>query len=142
MTRPNLRAINSALRRSQQEHGRKKVELAIYPGARPHKDKPQDDPAVQLWAWGGNSGFRIVVVKLDSEDSPNKIAPFYRKALSSHGDVLDCSAGSPQASSRGRNLSRQIECDGDHPKPGELEFKAGTKDAQHFTVGLCAISGI
>jgi hypothetical protein len=114
--------------------GAKEVGLPIYPGSRPHKDNSQDNPAAQLWAWGGNSGFKFVVVKLDSEDAPDKVATFYRKALAKYGDVLDCSTGAGKASNRDRNPARQPGCD-DNPKAGEWELKAGTKDDQHI-VGI------
>ncbi len=114
--------------------GAKEVGLPIYPGSKPHKDNSEDNPAAQLWAWGGNSGFKLVVVKLDTEDAPDKVATFYRKALTKYGDVLDCSAGSGKASNRDMNPARQLGCD-DNPKAGELELKAGTKDNQHI-VGI------
>ncbi len=112
--------------------GAKEVGLPIYPMAKPHKDNSQDEAAVQLGLWGGKSGFKLVVVKLDSEDSPDKIAAFYRKALARYGNVLDCSAAPAKANSSDKKASRHLDCEDDHPKPGELELKAGTKDDQHI----------
>src|SRR5229473_2054073 len=72
------------------EAGAKDVGLPIYPGARPHKDKSDDTPAAQLGLWGGNSGFRLVILKMESNDPPSKVAAFYRKALGKYGEVLSC----------------------------------------------------
>jgi len=70
--------------------GAKEVGLPIYPGARPHRDKSDDTPAAQLGLWGGNSGFKLVVLKMESKDAPDKVAAFYRKALGKYGKVLSC----------------------------------------------------
>jgi len=108
------------------------VGLPIYPGARPHKDDADDDSAAHVWALFGDAGFKLTVVKLESGDSPGRIAPFYRQALARYGKVLDCSGGSLKAYSNGKNSSWQIECDDDHGKPGEVVLKAGTKGDQHI----------
>ena len=41
--------------------------------------------------WGGSSGFKLFVLKMESSDAPEKVAAFYRKALAKYGTVLDCS---------------------------------------------------
>lgn len=114
--------------------GPREVGLPIYPGARPHRDNSNDDPAVQLGAWGGKSGFKLVVVKLESSDSPARVAQYYRKALARYGKVLDCSDSS-NLQVNGKNSSDELDCGDDHPEPGKFEFKAGTKDEQHV-VGI------
>jgi len=108
----------------------KDVGLPIYPGARPHKDNADDDSAAHIWALFGDSGFRLEVVKLESQDSPGRIAPFYRQALAKYGKVLDCSGASLKIHSD-NNGSSQLDCGDDHGKPGEIVLKAGTKNDQH-----------
>jgi len=111
----------------------KEVGLPIYPGARPHKDKSNDSPATQLGLWGGTFGFKLVVLKLESADAPDKIAEFYRKALGKYGTVLDCSAPSQTTGDRGKSgSSKQLECGDDKPEKGAMVFKAGTKEKQHI----------
>ena len=110
----------------------KDVGLPIYPGARPHKDDADDESAAHIWALFGDAGFKLAVVKLESQDSPGRIAPFYRQALARYGKVLDCSGGSVKAHGNGENSSWQIECDDDHGRPGELVLKAGAKGDQHI----------
>jgi hypothetical protein len=111
----------------------KDVGLPIYPGARPHKDESNEDPALQMGAWGTSSGFKLVVLKMESNDNPGKVAAFYRKALSKYGPVLDCSqAGNESGQSQ---KDKALDCGDDHPKPGGVELKSGTKEQQHV-VGI------
>lgn len=115
----------------------KDVGLAIYPGARPHKDEAKDDSsAAQLWAWYNNSGFKLVVLKFESDAAPDKIAAFYRKELAKYGEVLDCSAPSQKANGTATNSSHKLTCDDDvQMKSGHFQYKAGTKEEQHL-VGI------
>lgn len=116
----------------------KDVGLPIYPGARPHKDEGKDDSsAAQLWAWYNNSGFKLVVLKFESDDSPDKISAFYRKELARYGKVLDCSAPSQKANDTAKNSPHQLTCDDDESqaKSGHFQYKAGTKENQHL-VGI------
>lgn len=112
----------------------KEVGLPMYPGARRHKDESDDSPAVQLGLWGGNSGFKLVVLKLESDDAPGKVASFYRHALAKYGEVLECT-GSSKAAAHEDKPSRGLDCEGDQPDPGGLILKAGTKEEQHI-VGI------
>jgi hypothetical protein len=91
----------------------KDIGLPIYPGSKPHKDK--DD---------------------ESHDSAEKVAAFYRKALSKYGDVLDCS-NPPKAKETVEkgDTSKGLTCGDDKPEEGGLLYKAGTKDKQHI-VGI------
>ena len=116
----------------------KDVGLPIYPGARPHKDEGKDDSgAAQLWAWYNNSGFKLVVLKFESDASPDKVSVFYRKELAKYGEVLDCSAPSQKTNDTAKNPSHKLTCDDDgvQTKSGHFQYKAGTKEEQHL-VGI------
>lgn len=118
------------------EASAKDVGLPIYPGARPHKEKDNDSDSVKMGLWGGSFAFKLAVVKLESNDSPQKVAAFYKKALARYGTVLDCGAGSSQASDKDESeSSKKLTCEDDKPDPGKLTFKAGTKEKQHV-VGI------
>ncbi|MGC1687791.1 MAG: hypothetical protein WA734_19335 [Candidatus Acidiferrales bacterium] len=111
----------------------KDVGLPIYPGARPHKDKNNDTPATKFGLWGGSFGLKIAVMKLESNDSPDKIAAFYKKALGKYGPVLNCSNASGSSSDDDKNeSSKKIECGDDKPDAGGMLFKSGTKERQHI----------
>jgi hypothetical protein len=114
----------------------KEVGLPIYPGAKPHKDKDDDSPAAQLGMWGSSFGFKLAILKMESNDSPDKIAEFYKKALAKYGKVLNCSDASTKSSAKEKNeSSNQLDCGDDKPDPGGMLFKAGTKEKQHI-VGI------
>jgi hypothetical protein len=114
----------------------KDVGLPVYPGAKPHKDEKDDSGAVQMGIWGSTFGFKLAVMKMESNDTPEKIAEFYKKALAKYGTVLNCSDASQKASAKDKGgASNKLECDDDKPEKGGLVFKAGTKEKQHV-VGI------
>ena len=114
----------------------KEVGLPLYPGAKPHKDEKNETPATQLGLWGGSFGFKLVVLKMESNDSPDKIAAFYKKALAKYGTVLNCSNPSKASSDKDKNSSpKQLDCGDYKPDAGGMLFKAGTKEKQHI-VGI------
>ncbi|MFZ3217267.1 MAG: hypothetical protein WA192_14515 [Candidatus Acidiferrales bacterium] len=109
----------------------KDVGLPIYPGARRHQDDSDDSSALNMGLWGGSSGFKLFVLKMESPDAPAKVAAFYRKALAKYGAVLECSNASPAADASEDKSSHKLNCSDDKLKPGEISLKAGTKDKQH-----------
>jgi hypothetical protein len=111
----------------------KEVGLPIYPSARPHKDEGDHSSAVQLGLWSSAFGFKLVVLKMESNDAPEKIAAFYQKALAKYGAVLNCTNSSPAADDKDKNKSsKSLECGDDKPENGGQLFKAGTKEKQHI----------
>jgi hypothetical protein len=110
--------------------GAKDIGLPLYPGSRKHKDSSDDSASVQLGAWGGSSGFKLVVLKMDSDDAPDKVTAFYRKALSKYGKVLNCSDSSAAAAAKEKS-AKGLDCEDDHADENETVLKAGTKEAKH-----------
>jgi len=111
----------------------KDVGLPLYPGSRRHKDKDEDSTGANLGLWGGGSGFKLVVLKMESDASPDKVAEYYKKALAKYGKVLDCSHPSPSDTAATKNASPEpISCHDDEPEKGGLVLKAGTKEKQHI----------
>jgi hypothetical protein len=123
---------------ASEEASAKDVGLPLYPGARPHKDKSDESPAVRLGLWGGNSGFKLAVLKLESNDAPEKVAAFYRKALAKYGKVVNCGGSSETAGEKEKgDSSHELGCEDQQPESGELVLKAGTKEEEHV-VGIKA----
>jgi hypothetical protein len=108
----------------------KDVGLPAYPGSKTHKDEKDDSASVQMGLWGGSFGFKLAVMKMESNDAPEKIAEFYKKALAKYGTVLHCSDASQKAKDKDES-SNKLTCDDDKPEKGGLVFKAGTKEKQH-----------
>jgi hypothetical protein len=110
----------------------KDLGLPIYPGSHRHQDNSNDGPALNMGLWGGSSGFKLFVLKMESPDAPNKVAAFYRKALAKYGTVLDCT--NPPASTGnhdGKKSSKALTCEDEKSKPGEISLKSGTKAKEH-----------
>jgi hypothetical protein len=112
----------------------KDVGLPLYPGSRRHKDKDKegDSPAANFGLWGGGSGFKLVVLKMESDVPPEKVADFYKKALAKYGKVLDCSHPAPSDANSSQSDSKSLTCGDDKPEKGGVLFKAGTKEKQHL----------
>ena len=124
------------------EASAKDVGLPLYPGARPHKDDSDNSSAVQLGLRGGSSGFKLAVLKLESNDAPEKVAAFYRKALAKYGRVLDCANSSKSTTGKeNRNSSNELGCEDEQPASGEFVLKAGTKEEEHV-VGIEVKGGL
>lgn len=114
----------------------KEAGLPLYPGSRPHKDEKNDSSAAKLGLWGSTFGFKLVVLKMESNDSPEKVAAFYQKALGKYGKVLDCTNNPPGTDGKDKKSgSHELTCQDDRPDPGGRMFKAGTKEKQHI-VGI------
>lgn len=109
---------------------------ALYPGAKPHRDAKGDDTGDAAWIMGSSFGFKLVVLKMESNDAPEKVAAFYKKALAEYGTVLGCSDVAKAVGDKAKKeSSKQLECGDDKPDAGGMLFKAGTKEKQHI-VGI------
>jgi len=108
----------------------KDIGLPLYPGSRRHVDKDSDSPGVNFGLWGGGSGFKLAVLKMESDDPMGKVADYYKKKLAKYGKVLDCSNATGADSSD--KDDKELTCAGDKPDKGGLLFKSGTKADQHI----------
>ena len=122
----------------------KDVGLPLYPGSRRRADTKDDSSALNMGLWGGSAGFKMALLKMETNDSPDKVAAFYRKALARYGKVLTCNGenadasatNSPSPNSRGgAKDSPALDCGSGKHDQGEMELKSGTKDKQHV-VGI------
>ena len=127
--------VDAGVKISTQATG-KEVGLPLYPGSKPHRDDKDDSPAANLGLWGNSFGFKLVVLKMETKDAPEKVAAFYQRALTKYGKVLDCSRGSAARNEKPESKSASaLTCDTDDSDKGGQVFKAGTKHRQHI-VGI------
>jgi len=116
----------------------KDLGLPIYPGSHRHQDNSDDSPALNMGLWGGSSGFKLFVLKMESTDAPDKVATFYRKALAKYGTVLDCTNPPPSSDNSddsSKKSAKALTCEDAKPKTGEISLKSGTKAKEH-AVGI------
>jgi hypothetical protein len=111
----------------------KEVGLPVYPGSVPHKDQDQDNdsPAAKLGLWGTSFGFKLVVLKMESKDTPRRVADYYQNALAKYGTVLDCTHAAQPQQAKDKKVEK-LTCGDDEPEPGGMLFKAGTNEKQHI----------
>lgn len=110
--------------------------LPPYPGARPSPDNDQDSAAASFGVWAGSFGAKLVVVKLETSDSPDKVAAYYRDALAKYGEVLDCGTTTTTRAERKSRAKRDLlSCDSDQAEHHGRVYKAGTRRQQHI-VGI------
>jgi hypothetical protein len=109
----------------------KDVGLPLYPGSKPALDKDKSDSqSANMGLWLGGTGFQLVVVKMQTPDSLEKVAAYYRKALAKYGTVLDCT--NPPSQGDEKRTPNALSCDDDKADRGGMLFKAGTKEVQHL----------
>ena len=120
--------------RARNEDSGEATGLAVYPGARVLHEKSDDH--------GGNVvidtpafGLKVVAVKYETDDAPEKVLDFYRKELRQYGKkVLECHPRhDPDDVSVGdvHGKGGELTCDKeDDPKGNTTELKAGTQDNQ------------
>jgi hypothetical protein len=111
----------------------KEAGLPLYPGAKPHKDEKDDSSGAKLGLWGTTFGFKLIALKMESEDSQEKVAAYYQKALAKYGTVLNCSDSSKSQADKDKNeSSKKLTCGDDHPDAGGMLFKVGSKEKQRI----------
>jgi len=117
----------------------REVGLPLYPGATPHKEAKGDSSAANMGLWGNSFGLKLVVLKLQSKDSTDKVAAFYQKALAKYGKVLNCTPGSKDAlaskdadKEKDKSSKNTLTCDSDDGDKDGQVFKSGTKNKQHI----------
>lgn len=108
--------------------------LPTYPGSKPYKDAEDSSSAAKLGLSTSLFGFKLVAMNLETGDEPERVARFYRQALSKYGNVLECG----DAADRSRKLqpsaahSNELECDSDDPGTHSVVYKAGTEENQRI----------
>ncbi len=109
--------------------------ISVYPGATVRQDKDGDKGAdVQLGF--GPWQMRIKVANYQTPDDQDKVISFYRKALGSEGEVIECQGdkpvGSPARTAAGLSCSDHINSQGVHTGDDDLTLKSGSKHRQRI----------
>jgi hypothetical protein len=111
-----------------------KTGMPPYPGAR--LQTGQDNANLGLFT--SAFGIKLVIVKYESADAPQKITDFYRERLKKFGKVLECHTrehgGDAHADfdddEKSESKSKELKCEGDNTGP-VTELKVGTENNQH-----------
>lgn len=117
------------------------VGLPVYPGARLAVKHGNDDAAFDIGFAFGDTRLRLVGISYDSDDSPDQVLEFYRKALSRYGDVLECdhgrAVGNRSVTSSGLRCSDRkggdnVNIDGRLDSSKDHDLRAGSPDEFHI----------
>ena len=100
--------------------------LPTYPGAKPYKEGDQTSSGANIGFAVPGFGFKIVAMNLQSSDTPERVAAFYRRALSKYGRVLDCSDAEKNKKNARDEADDELVCDADDPGANSIVYKAGT----------------
>ena len=111
--------------------------LQVYPGAELVK-KDKNNGAADVNMSFGSFQLRVKAASYRTQDSPDQVTAFYRKALGRYGDVILCQNDKPVGSST--QTAEGLTCDnekGNHisvndDMSGKMELKAGSKLHQHI----------
>ncbi|OWQ90473.1 hypothetical protein CDN99_14090 [Roseateles aquatilis] len=99
------------------------LDVPLYPGATPYKERGEDKSSVRMDLWGGLFGMQLAAGKFQSGDDADRVARFYRKALARYGTLLDC--GDLQAPRGKAKDGGPLTCEDDKPEPGGQLYKVG-----------------
>jgi hypothetical protein len=110
------------------------IGLPVYPGARRRESKPDDHDSHSANVHISSSlfGLKVVAVEFESDDSPDKIADYYRKELKKFGEVVQCRGkGNLDDFTIDKDSRDSAVTCGKDDKGSGVELKAGTKNNQH-----------
>lgn len=114
--------------------------LPVYPGARQVPGDEHDSKSANVNIAIGDFALKVVAVKFESDDAPDKVLAFYRDKVKSYGasgkyiecQGLDIEVSGGGFSSHDDENAKELTC-GKHEGHGDsTELKAGTPDRQHI----------
>lgn len=108
--------------------------LPVYPGARQVQRDDHDSNAANVNINVGSFALKVVAVKFESDDAPDKVLAFYRDKVKAYGGkYLECHGLDINVNTGyDNNEEKELTC-GKHGDHGDsTELKAGTPDRQHI----------
>lgn len=106
--------------------------LPAYPRSRPYKEHDDSSSGANIGFSLPGFGLKVVATKLESGDSPARVAAFYRHALAKYGTVLDCSDARDNKRKTRTRDDDELVCDADDPGENSLVYKVGTESNQRI----------
>lgn len=119
----------------------KETGLPLYPGARQvTRDNDHDSNAANVNIAVGDFALKVVAIKFESDDAPDKVLTFYRdkvKAYGANGKYLECHGLDVEVngggfSSHDDDDAKELTCGKNEHHGDSTELKAGTPDRQHI----------
>ena len=114
------------------------IGLSVYPNARVvEKRHDDDDDSANVNISTPFFSLKVLAMKFESDDPPDKVVDFYKKDMNRYGKVVECRgvSGSGHSKTEGKDLNLTLDCDADDPSSKSIELKAGQGNSQHI-VGI------
>jgi len=111
----------------------KETGLPVYPGARQAARDQNDSKSANVNISVGSFGLKVVAVKFESDDSPDKVLAFYRDKVKAYGGkYLECHGLDINVNAGDSSDEKELTC-GKHGDRGDsTELKGGTPGRQHI----------
>ena len=107
--------------------------LPAYPGARLKKNGDEDHNNANVDVSSSLIGLKVVAMRYESDDSPDKVLSFYRKEMGKYGKVVDCTGGFGLNFHGHRDKNAEVTCEGhDSGHDYKEELKVGTENNQRI----------
>ena len=113
--------------------------LPVYPGARQVAENDHDSNSANVNIAVGSFALKVVAVKFESDESPEKVLNFYRdkvKEYGGSGKYLECHGLDIQVnsgfSSNDDDNEKELSCGKGSGHGESTELKAGTPNRQHI----------
>lgn len=116
----------------------KDIGLSVYPNARVvEKRHNDDDDSANVNISTPFFSLKVMAMKFESDDPPEKVVDFYKKDMNRYGKVAECRGVSDSGHSKteGKDFNLTLDCDQDDPASKSIELKAGQGNSQHI-VGI------
>jgi hypothetical protein len=115
----------------------KDVGLSVYPNARRVEDRhDNDDDSANVNISTPFFALKVLAMKFESDDPPEKLVEFYRKDLNRYGKVVECRGSSHTGQTKRdreeNDFKLTLDCDDDDPSSKSIELKAGQGSSQHI----------
>jgi hypothetical protein len=105
--------------------------LALYPGAQIKKDSDDESRSANVEITSSLFGVKVVALKFESNDAPDKVLAFYRNELGKYGNVVECTGGFDGSHRHEGNAP--VGCDATGSGHGyREELKVGTENKQRI----------
>jgi hypothetical protein len=106
----------------------------VYPGATPAPRDEHDSNSANVNISSGSFALKVVAVKFESDDPPDKVLAFYRDKVKAYGGkFLECRGVSIEVHADYKdNDEKELSCGNDSHHSDSTELKAGTPDRQHI----------
>ena len=104
--------------------------LPIYPGARPAHDRRGEPGSADVNVGNSYFGVKVVAAKFEHDDAPEPIIDFYKSAMKTYGDVLECHG---DIDFKGRHGDSHPVCK-ERRRKNEVQLAAGTEHRHRIVV--------